>query len=73
MNLDQLQALVGVLEGIDPKVRREAVERAMLIMTGVATWGDIDSFSFDFKNTWNEPGRTWGDGGTWGGGKGTAE
>jgi hypothetical protein len=57
MNKEQLQALIAALEIFPPEQRREAVERAMLITTGVATSLDecLKSFSFDFSNTWGSP------------------
>ena len=73
MNLDLIKQLAELLATAEQKDRLELTQRALLIANGVARLDEMGSFSFDYTGTWNEPGRTWNDGGSWGGGKGTVE
>jgi hypothetical protein len=62
MNREQLKALVLALREFPESDRRDAVERAMLIVTGVATFDDIDAYSFDWTAKLGGPDHKLGDG-----------
>jgi hypothetical protein len=61
MQKEQLAALAETLRAFPAAERREFVERAMLIANGSATMADIDSFRFDWSNTWNDHAHSWND------------
>lgn len=65
MDKNMIKQLAAMLADVPAAERRELVERAMLIANGCASFADIDSFSFDWTGTYNEPGRRWADG-RWG-------